>query len=564
MQGAGQRFAGWVETESGNLHLDENAAKIEQIRETFCAPSFAIGVIRKGERFFRGFGYANSETRRKPDDKTIYGIGSCTKAFTATILARLAHDGALDLDAPVSDNMPDLKTACNPVVGETMTTRDMASHCVGLGHMLYRFIGKHGSVFTDRSDVPLIFNSLPKVAEFRSEWQYNNWLYALSGLLITQLSGKSLGSMVEEEIFSKLAMERSSFTSPADDNFATPYLVFDDRPAQPMPLPFLADGDAFDSSGAMRSCVSDMLTWANALMKAPRPSATNQLPSSWLSSSLASDSSSLEDNLSPKLREALAEIQKPYFPLADDPKQQYAMGLYSLHLPTPEINAVTNIYANPPYILGRDLRPRAAIGHPGEYGGFLSVYWTFPEDEIAIVVLCNSFGINGNPANIVAQLIAQEIFDMKPRVEFVHVAESTVANTRKRWTDLREAWISHRVLGTKLAALDSYTGRFYNVGLAIELQFTVLQVDPTPRLCLVINGRPEQDFKLTHYHRDTWTFLPDTRDECICEGYSSYVSRLECVVLEFHTFLDDMFQEVKWQLDPDPRVSPTVFQRLYL
>ncbi|KAJ3533043.1 hypothetical protein NM208_g8159 [Fusarium decemcellulare] len=516
--------------------LDENAAKIEQIRETFQAPSFAVGVIRKGERFFRGFGYANHETRRKPDDKTIYGVGSCTKAFTATILARLAHDGALDLDVPVSDNMPDLKTACNPVVGETMTTRDMASHCVGLGHMLYRFIGKHGMVFTDRSDVPLIFNSLPKVAEFRSEWQYNNWLYALSGVLITQLSGKSLGSMAEEEIFSKLAMERSSFTSPADDNFATSYLVFDNRPAQPMPLPSLADGDAFDSSGAMRSCVSDMLTWADALMKARRAS----------------------------LREALAEIQEPYFPLADDPNQQYAMGLYSLHLPTPEINAVTNIYANPSYILGQDSRPRAVIGHPGEYGGFLSVYWTFPEDETAIVVLCNSFGINGNPANIVAQLIAQELFDMKPRVEFVQVAESTVANARKRWTDLRGAWISRRVLGTEPAALDSYTGRFYNVALAMELQFTVLQVDPAPRLCLVINGRPEQDFKLTYYHHDTWTFLPETRDECIFEGYSSYVSRLECVILEFHTFLDDMFQEVKWQLDPDPRDSPTVFQRLYL
>ena len=127
--------------------------KIEEVRWIFKVPSFAIGIIQKGQRSFKGFGYAEAETKREPDENTIYGMGPCTKAFTTTILSQLALKGDLDLDAPVSAKIPDLKTAFNPAVAEKMTVRDMVSHCVGLNQLIYEVVGRNGNVFAERTDV---------------------------------------------------------------------------------------------------------------------------------------------------------------------------------------------------------------------------------------------------------------------------------------------------------------------------------------------------------------------------------------------------------------------------
>jgi CubicO group peptidase (beta-lactamase class C family) len=59
---------------------------------------FAILIVHRGKRIFRGSGFTNENTGRKPDEETIYGIDSCANAFTATIPNRLANDGELDPD----------------------------------------------------------------------------------------------------------------------------------------------------------------------------------------------------------------------------------------------------------------------------------------------------------------------------------------------------------------------------------------------------------------------------------------------------------------------------------
>ncbi|KAF9773379.1 hypothetical protein IL306_008834 [Fusarium sp. DS 682] len=542
--------------------LKDLAPQIEQIRKTFQAPSLAIGVTHKSARSFRGFGYANAETGRVPDENTIYGMGSCTKAFTSTLLARLAQDGKLDLDVPVSDRFSGLNTVFNPLVAAEMTVRDMASHCIGLDQLLYEVVGKHGSILAQRSDVVSIFNNLPKVAEFRSEWMYDNWLFALAGVVITQLTGKTFGTLVKDEIFTRLGMNRSYFEYPPDDNHAIPYLIFDDKPIEPQPLPSFGDGDAFDSSGSMRSCVKDMLTWTEALIKVHKDSYPRSSFVSWLSSWFTGRKDRSSISLGSDLHDALATIQEPYFPLAKDDNQKYAMGLYSFHLPTPEINTVTNQdVISTPYTLGQHSKARRVIGHTGEYGGFLSVYWTFPDEEAAIVVLCNSFEINGDPTNIIAQLIAQELFEMKPKLDFTQITREITLNAQKRWTHLQRDWERNRHLGTQPAALSSYSGAFKHSGLNMSLVFSVVESHPIPHMRMIINGLPDQVFDLYHYHHNSWTFLPETRDACIAHGYSAFISEWENVVLDFENDVDGVFQVVNWKLSPDARVNQTIFQR---
>ena len=56
-----------------------------------------------------GFGYADLEQRVRATSDTLYQIASVTKTFTAILTLQLVEQGKLDLDAPVSRYVPEVK-----------------------------------------------------------------------------------------------------------------------------------------------------------------------------------------------------------------------------------------------------------------------------------------------------------------------------------------------------------------------------------------------------------------------------------------------------------------------
>lgn len=129
----------------------------------------------------------------------------------------------------MSKYLTDFNPVNSPAVGDTMTIKDMLSHCSGLSPLPYEVVGKNGSIFAKHEDVIRICNRLPRQADFRSEWKYNNWMFALAGLIIAQESDRSFGDFVRQEIFDPLNMKRTSCFNPdGDDKYAKPYLVYTD------------------------------------------------------------------------------------------------------------------------------------------------------------------------------------------------------------------------------------------------------------------------------------------------------------------------------------------------
>ncbi|RSL74654.1 hypothetical protein CEP53_000098 [Fusarium sp. AF-6] len=547
--------------------LERVVGQIETIRKLFQAPSLSVGVYYKGSKLWtKGFGCANLETGLVPDGKTVYSIGSCTKGFTGTALSLLAERGTIDLSNLVSSKISGLKTEQNPVVAKNMTFRDMLSHCAGLSPMPFEVLGRHGQVFAKHEDIVRIFNHLPRAAEFKSEWKYNNWLFALAGTLIVQESHASYGDFIKREILQKIGMKRTYTTSNVDENHALPYLVFDDKDPKAVDLPSLDDGVAFDSSGAIRSCVNDLLLWSRALMRAWRaeqPSRRHHVhQKAGRDLGCLPKLGRIFSRLGKKrLMASMAAAQEPHFPLAGDERQQYALGLFNLHLPTTEMNMVTNPDVNDRnYSIGKDSGERLVIGHTGELGGFLSAFWTFPEDDCAIVVLTNCFQINGDPTNLIAQLLAQTVFEMRPTVDFVEVAKTVVRNARGRWDTIQREWTAHQIPGTSPKLLDAYVGEYQNEGLAMSLSVSQ-SGDGNYPLSLCINGLESQVFDLYHYHTDSWTFLGETRDDCIEKGYSMYLLSWESWIIKFDHFENGRFRKVKWRLDTDKRLGPQEFLR---
>src|SRR5436305_6736768 len=81
---------------------DELKTRIDQVAQQEMAADhgvgLVVGVLHNGERLVFAYGETFKGTGRKPDDKTLFEIGSITKTFTAMQLAAEVRNGKAQLN----------------------------------------------------------------------------------------------------------------------------------------------------------------------------------------------------------------------------------------------------------------------------------------------------------------------------------------------------------------------------------------------------------------------------------------------------------------------------------
>lgn len=174
------------------------------------APGGAVMVIEDGAMLMaEGFGLANLEWDQPADAGTAFRIGSITKVITAIAILRLAEDGRLDLDAPVSAYLPDL-----PGELGRPTLHQLLSHTSGLGdHFALPQIPEimRNPITPDGIIALMADQSLQ--SEPGTRHAYSNFGYVLLGRVIEAVDpqGRDYGTHIEEEIFAPLGMENSHY-----------------------------------------------------------------------------------------------------------------------------------------------------------------------------------------------------------------------------------------------------------------------------------------------------------------------------------------------------------------
>lgn len=207
--------------------LEAFGAWFEGAREAWDVPGAAVCVVRGDEIVFsRGFGVRDREGGLEADEETLFGIGSCTKAFTTMLLAQLVDEGAIDWDDRVQAHLPefDLKER-DRAAG--MTVRDLVTHRSGLPRHDLAWYGNPGA---SRDELLAMMRHHEATAPIRSAWQYNNLMYMAAGMVVERVTGKSWEANVRERIFAPLGMERANTSIEelvADANHAKAYVDFD-------------------------------------------------------------------------------------------------------------------------------------------------------------------------------------------------------------------------------------------------------------------------------------------------------------------------------------------------
>ncbi|MBF0507616.1 MAG: serine hydrolase, partial [Deltaproteobacteria bacterium] len=203
----------------------------------------------------QGFGVSRVKTGQKVTPDTLFAIGSCTKAFTATALGALVDEGKLNWDTPARDYIPFFKMYDEYVTAH-LTLRDMLTHRTGLA----RYDSLLSDIPQTRKEIVDRLQYLEPNKGFRSGFEYSNIMYVVAGFLAEQVSGKTWEDLVRARILTPLNMKSTNF-SPDEmqkaPDFALPYREENDVVKQ---IPF-AQIKAAGPAGSINSNVRDMANW---------------------------------------------------------------------------------------------------------------------------------------------------------------------------------------------------------------------------------------------------------------------------------------------------------------
>ncbi len=253
---------GWAETvePSFQQRLDALVQRLEERRVEGHIPGMAIAVV-KDDRIVlaRGFGVADTDTKRPVTPGTIFAIGSSTKAFTATLIGMLVDEGKMAWDDPVTKYLPylTLKPQTDDQTAQ-VTLRDLMSHRTGFIGMDILWI--EGTV-TREEALHTAARAEPWSA-FRKEFHYNNTGFLAAGVALGAAAGADWETLVDRRLFQPLGMT-SSDTSASKSRF-DPRLSLgyawdaDKKDWEYLPM---RDIDVAGPAGSINSNVLDMAQW---------------------------------------------------------------------------------------------------------------------------------------------------------------------------------------------------------------------------------------------------------------------------------------------------------------
>ncbi len=344
--------------------------------QTFDVPGLALTIVKDDQVVLaKGYGIRKLGEPARVNEKTLFAIGSNTKAFTATALALLVEEGKIDWDGRVIDYLPAF-AMYDPFVTRELTVRDLLVHRSGLGLGAGDLLWWPPSNYS-RKEVVRRLRYIEPATSFRSAYAYDNVLYLVAGEVIEAVSGRSWEDFVAERVLKPVGMtgtnvRLSAATSPG--NIAAPHAPVDGKVRIVKPF----DSDTTNPAGGINSSAEDMAKWMRVQL------AGGKLP----------DGTRL---FSAATARELTTMVTP-IPSGDPPPEM------------PQLRANFNGYA-----LGfgvRDYHGRKLLAHTGGLPGYVSRVLMVPEIGLGISILTNQE--SGEAFDSIAFRILDHYLDAPP------------------------------------------------------------------------------------------------------------------------------------------------------
>jgi CubicO group peptidase (beta-lactamase class C family) len=468
-------------------------------------PGLAVAIVKDGEIVFaQGFGYRDVGSKLPVTPKTLFAIGSCTKAFTTFVMGTLVDEGKLDWDTPVSVYIPEFRLF-DRTATELMTPRDLVTHRSGLP--------RHDLVWYNstlsRKEILGRLPYLEPSESFRNKFQYNNLMFITAGYLIERISGKPWEEAIRSRIFQPLSMAGCNFSvkeSQQTADFAKPY---EDRDDKIVEVPFRDITIAAGPAGSINSGVADMARWL--VVQTHKGKIDGR------------------QIISPAV---LADIQTPHMTMgAPQERKEIAPAGYALGW------------------MVDDYRGHRRVHHGGGIDGFTAQTVVFPEDGLGLCVLSNMSG------TALPELVARHGADRVLGLAAIDWSGEELVKKKKGKEATKAAKAkkeSVRRSGTAPAhKLDEYAGEYEHPGYGV-IQIALRE----GRLTLSYNNI---DAPLEHWHYEVFNALKNPKDPAFEDEKVQFLTNVRGVVDSLAVTMEPALKPIVFSKRPAARLSDPAF-----
>lgn len=478
--------------------FSEVEKQLEQILKDRKAAGFAVAVVKNDSIIYaRGFGYRDFENKLPVTPHTLFAIGSCTKAFTTSLLGLMKEEGSLDYDQPARDYLPGLRFY-NDDLNRGVTVRDAIVHRTGLPrHDFSWYLFSTDS----RDELMKRIEFMEPTAPLRQTWQYNNFMYLVQGMIAEKNYGKTWEELVRQKFFIPLNMKRSNTSVaalPADSDAALGYTLKSDSLISKTEYYNI---NAMGPAGSINSSVLEMANWLKVWINKGKFNGRQVLPESYINEAISSQM-----------------VVSPGFPGTESP---------DLHVSNYGFGWSVSSY-----------RGHYRVDHGGNIDGFSANTAFFPTDSIGIVVLTNQNASALN--NLVRNTLADRLLRLNP----IDWNERRNKSERKAASDVRGE--ENQKKGTQPShPLKDYEGLYTHKAYGT---FEVKQQNDSLMVFF-----PTEKMWLRHYHYDV--FQP------VGYGKNGLVDTTEVSRVLVPFYMDEAGDIVSAKLKFQPELEPFNFVR---
>lgn len=233
-----------------------------RIRELMKKPSMvglAVGIVENGRiTFLQGYGETLEGSGDPVTPETVFRWASCSKGLAATMVAKLAEQGKINLNGPVANYAPDLKL---PNGNERIATvGDLLSHRLGIYRDAFANKLEEGE---DPSLLRTEIGQLNAVCVPGTCWDYQNVAYDASSEMVSRITHLPYAKAVKRYLFNPIGMTSGSVSMQgleSNKSWARPHS------AGKRPWPMVDTYYRVPGAAGINSDIKDMALWMEAQM----------------------------------------------------------------------------------------------------------------------------------------------------------------------------------------------------------------------------------------------------------------------------------------------------------
>lgn len=199
-------------------------------------------------------------------------IGSDTKAFTSTMIARLVEKGVMSFDDTLAASFPDFAKEMDPAY-RGITITQLLSHTAGLPPLtddkdlppFLAVIKSAEGVKAQRTAIAHKYLTLPPASK-AGEFKYSNLGFIIAGAIAEARTGKTWEELIRAQVFEPLGIKNAGFGAPGTSGKFDEPCGHEEKDGKLLPLdPANTEGDnppALGPAGTINIALKDWARFA--------------------------------------------------------------------------------------------------------------------------------------------------------------------------------------------------------------------------------------------------------------------------------------------------------------